>query len=120
MARLSPYRETYRSQAAEEEFKAVIMYGKSGSGKNYFYFRKRLTTYYIPYTDVANAYRRVQLISCGACTAGDHLNMQMVVIDLKDGESIVSDLSGEKQAEIVIDLIKEAGVPIQAPVREKS
>lgn len=119
MARLCPYREEYRTEAAEAEFKNVIMYGKSGSGKNYFYFRKMLTTYYVPYTDVVNAYRRVQLVSCGDCCAGDNLNMQMVVIDLKDGEAIESGLSGEKQAEILMELIKEAGVSIKAPVREK-
>ena len=76
------------------------------------------TPYYV--APVVNAYRRVQLVSCGACTAGDHLNMQMVVVELKDGTSVVSDISGEKQAEIVIEAIKALGIPVKAPNREQA
>ncbi|MDD6347875.1 MAG: hypothetical protein PUA52_07730 [Lachnospiraceae bacterium] len=120
MTKLVPYREAYASEEAAADFKNVIMYGKTGIGSRYFFFRKLLTTYYLPFSEVVNAYRRVQLVSCGACTAGDHLNMQMVVVELKDGTSVVSDISGEKQAEIVIEAIKALGIPVKAPNREQA
>jgi hypothetical protein len=120
MAKLYPYREAYADPGAEKEFPEVTMYGKSGIGQKYYFFRKGLKTFYLPISEIKNARRNIEIVSANACTAGDNLFVQRLYVTTNEGEDIVTIIPDRKQAEKIFSLIRERGVHTETPKKKEN
>ena len=50
-----------------EEYSSARRIGSLGIGTEHLFFRLRLKTYFIPYTDIKRCYRRVLLVPARMC-----------------------------------------------------
>lgn len=119
MAKLIPYRESYEEADAAQDYADVTMYGKAGIGRKYYYFKKGLKTFYLPLTEIKSAHRNIEMVTANACTAGENLFIQRMCVLTNSGEEIVSDTQDRKQAEKLFGLMRDAGIAMETPTKNK-
>lgn len=114
MAKLYPYKEAWAGDGAEKDYAGVTMYGKSGVGSQYYFFKKGLKTFYLPLDKIRSAHRSIEIVNANACTAGENLFIQRLYVTTCEDEDIITIIPDKKQAEKVFALLKERGVPATA------
>ncbi|MCI1722648.1 MAG: hypothetical protein LKM41_07455 [Lachnospiraceae bacterium] len=120
MAKIIPYKQSYENPDAEADYQDVTMYGKSGVGQKYYFFKKGLKTFYLPLSEIVNASRHIEMVTANACTAGENLFIQRIYVTTKDGEDIVTIIPDRKQAEKVFGIIRERGIHTETPKKKES
>ena len=69
-----------------EEYAASRRIGSLGIGTEHLFFRLRLKTFFIPYTDIKRCYRRVLLVPARMCCGRGELQMENLVLHNDEGE----------------------------------
>ena len=76
-------------------------------GEKNLFFRVRLRTYFIPYTDIDRAFRRVFTVPANVCCGKGQMEMENLVICDAEKEIAQIQLPGTKAAK---EVIRELGV----------
>lgn len=119
MTKLYPFEEAYNSPEAESDYAGVTMYGKAGVGQKFYFFREHFKIYYLPLSEIANSYRLIEIVNANACTAGENLFIQRLCAETKSGKEIISVIPDKRQAEKLFGILKERGIPTEAPRQKK-
>lgn len=91
-----------------QEYKNAHEIGVIRLGENFLFFKKGLKIYFIPYKNLARAYRRVLLIPAKMCCGSGEFHVENLVIhNSKDEEAAVISVPGEKAGLILLDEIKQ-------------
>ncbi|MBR5742025.1 MAG: hypothetical protein IKX91_05655 [Firmicutes bacterium] len=100
--------ETDDPKALETEYKAAREIGKVRIGETALFFRVRLKTFYVPYSDVKRFFRRVHEIPLRTESFGGDLMIEnLVVCGEGDKELIQVQLPGAKAAKILFEELRE-------------
>ncbi len=89
------------------EFENAREFGTVRAGERTFFFKVRLRTYYIPYTDIRRCFRRVFLIPAGAGKGKSELELENLVICGEEGELAQIQIPGSRMAKELIKELKE-------------
>lgn len=98
-------------QSADKQLKTDLQgarqIGAICLGNDCLFIKKVLKTYYIPYSKITRAYRRVFLVPAKMCCASGNLEVQSVVIETAaKGEVANVNLPGERAVEILLQELK--------------
>ena len=88
----------------ETEYKSARQIGPIRLGDTCLIFRARMKTYYIPYGEVKNCFRRVMGVNVRMCCGNGELQVENLVIADGDKELAVIQLPGARAAK---ELMKE-------------
>lgn len=100
--------ESYQSiDRLKADCKGARQIGLISLGEICLYVRKPLKTYYISYSDIKRAYRRVLLVPAKMCCASGDLPVESLVLHSETGEIANVTLPGTKAAQILIEEIKK-------------
>lgn len=91
----------------KSEYAAAHKIGIASVGEKIFFFKKGFKVYYIPYTDIKRAFRRVYLVPAKMCCASGELQVEYLALWSEAGEIAQIALPGKKAAEILIKEMKE-------------
>ncbi len=105
----------YPIEESVEETKVLSQDYKSGHeigvirlGEKCLYFKRFFKTYYIKYTDLFRAYRRVLLVPAKMCCASGDLPVENLVIhNSKDQEVAVVSVPGAKAGSLLLEELKQ-------------
>ncbi len=104
----------YPIEESVEETKVLSQDYKSGHeigvirlGEHCLFFKRLLKTYYIKYSDLFRAYRRVLLVPAKMCCASGDLPVENLVIhNSKDQEVAVISVPGAKAGILLLEELK--------------
>lgn len=91
----------------KDDFKTAHQIGIVSLGNDYLFIKKVLSTLYIPYSNIKQAYRRVYLVPAKMCCASGNLEVENLVIHNSKKEVAVASIPGKKAAEFLIKELKE-------------
>ena len=104
----------------KQEYKEGRQIGKICLGQQFFFFRKRFKTIYLPYTKIYRIFRRVQLIDMKMCCSKGQLQLQNIVLSTKKNEDLAMvDLPDEKAALAVIEEMQKRVPEIKVGMKKK-
>lgn len=89
------------------EFKNGREIGIVKLGETCLFFRRKLRVYYVPYTEVSRAFRRVMSVPAKMCCGKGEFIIEHLVICVGDNEVAQIQLPGTKAAKILMDELKE-------------
>ncbi|MCQ2576630.1 MAG: hypothetical protein MJ162_07780 [Treponema sp.] len=89
------------------EYKLSKKIGIIHLGSQHFFFKKFLKVFYIPYTEITRAYRRVYVINAPTKQNGGKINIETLVICSADRELADISIPGRKAADELMDILKE-------------
>ena len=107
------------SNQLKTDFKSAHQIGSIGLGENCLYLKKLFKTYYIPYSKITRAYRRVFLVPAQMCCASGKLEVQSIVIESAKGELVNVNLPGERAVQILMEELKEKAPAAEYTCPEK-
>ncbi|MCR5162089.1 MAG: hypothetical protein K6C06_09990 [Lachnospiraceae bacterium] len=91
-----------------EEYKNARPIGVLRVGDSALFFRARLKTWYIPFTDITRCFRRVELVRATMCCGKGNMQMEnLVVCGEGDRELAQIQLPGTRAAKGVMEELKE-------------
>ena len=99
--------EPFKDAALLDEHAAAREIGILKLGEKNLFFRVRLRTYFIPYTDIDRAFRRVFTVPANVCCGKGQMEMENLVICDAEKEIAQIQLPGTKAAK---EVIRELGV----------
>lgn len=91
----------------DAEKKGARQIGVIRLGKEIFMFRVGLKTYYIPYGEMKNCFRRVMNIPAKMCCGNGNFRVENLVLSDGEKELAVIQLPGERAAKELIKALKE-------------
>lgn len=89
-----------------EEYRSGREIGVIRLGESCLFFRRKLTVYYIPYTEVHRCFRRVMSIPATLCCGKGNFDIEHLVVVNNDNEVAQIQLPGTKAAKILMDELK--------------
>lgn len=106
----------------EEDYKSGHEVGVIRVGKRYLFFRKGLTHFAVPYTDITKIFRRVHAIPAQLCCGKGDIEIQSLVVCTEAGEAAVIKLPDQRAAKALWEELKEAHPEIDftAPKRDET
>ncbi|MCQ2578417.1 MAG: hypothetical protein MJ176_07780 [Treponema sp.] len=91
-----------------QEYKSAHEIGVIRVGETCLFFKKLLKTYYIKYSNLYRAYRRVLLVPAKMCCGSGDLPVENLVIhNSKDEEIAVISVPGAKAGVLLLEEIKQ-------------
>ena len=103
----------------ETDCKNAHQIGSISLGQHCLYLKKLFKTYYIPYSKITRAYRRVFLVPAKMCCASGNLEVQSIVLESSKGEIANVNLPGEKAVQILMEELKEKAPAAEYTCPEK-
>ena len=88
------------------EFKAGHEIGNIGLGKSYLFFKKGFSKYYINYSDLKCAFRRVMLVPAKMCCGKGNLQVDYLVLSDGVNELAQVQLPGHNAAKLLMEELK--------------
>ena len=109
--------------ALTDEYKEARQIGVIRIGQTCLFFRVRMKTYYIPYSEVTRCFRRVMLVPARMCCGRGDLSIENLVIcggadeNGQEKELAQIELPGDKAAKILMEELKQKmpGIPFVCP-----
>lgn len=98
---------TAEKSELETDYKASHKIGIAGVGEKFFFIKKPFKSYYIDYSSITRAYRRVYLVPAKMCCASGELEVEYLVVCSEKGEIAQFSLPGKRAAELLIEEIKQ-------------
>jgi len=104
------------------DFKSGHRIGILTLGNQFLFFKKGFKIFYIPYTEITRAFRRVLLVPAKMCCSSGDLPVESLVLHNKDGEIADISVPGKNAAEILIKELKEKAPAAEfvCPPKEKN
>jgi len=122
--RFIPLDEITEDTLTDSELKADCKTGHEiGSvclGQLCLYVKKILKTYYIPYSKIKRAYRRIFLVPAQMCCASGKLEVESIVIESAKGEIANVNLPGARAGEILLEELKTKAPDAEYSCPEKT
>ena len=91
----------------QEDYRNAHKIGVLSIGDAFLYFRIRLRTYFIPFTDIRRCFRRVMLVPARMCCGRGDLQVENLVICGDAGELAQIQLPGEKAGKAALAELRE-------------
>ena len=95
------------SASLEEDYRSARAFGLLRAGSSGIFFRVRLKTYYIPYSDIRRAFRRVMSVPARMCCGRGNFEIEHLVVCDEEKELAVIQLPDTKAARILMELLRE-------------
>lgn len=95
--------------------------GKISLGQTFLFFRKNFKTYYLSYSNLCRAYRRVEAVPAKMCCASGEITLEKLVIhNSEDQEVSVIDVPDSKAGIILLEEIgkKSPGTILACPQKK--
>ena len=118
-----PVKSSIPNEAAlKEEYDAAHEVGILRVGLTILFFRVRLRTYYIPFSDITRAFRRVMEVPAKMCCGRGNFAMENLVVCDDEKELAVIGLPGTKAARLLMEELREKmpDVIFSAPKKEEA
>lgn len=106
-----------------QEYKSAHEIGAVRLGETYLFFKKLLKTFYIKYSDLYRAYRRVLIVPAKmCCSSGDFTVENLVIHNSKDEEVAVISIPTEKAGILLLEELKKKSPAtlFKCPVKQES
>ncbi len=89
-----------------QDYSAAREIGKVSLGQSFLFYRKNFKTYYLNYSSLRRAYRRVESVPAKMCCASGEFTLEKIVIhNSKDQEVSVIDLPDTRAGIILLEEI---------------
>jgi len=98
---------TVSPDSLNAEYTSAHPVGVIRVGDSHLFFRVRLRTYYIPFTDIKRAFRRVMEVPAKMCCGEGSFAIENLVICDDDKELAVIQLPGTKAARLLMEELKK-------------
>ena len=95
------------NKTLDAEKKEARQIGVIRLGKEVFMFRAGLKTYYIPYSEMKNCFRRVMNVPAKMCCGNGNFRVENLVLSDGEKELAVIQLPGERAAKELMKSLKE-------------
>ena len=82
-------------------------------GNEFFFFKEKRKTYYIPYADMTRVFRRVLLIPATMCCGKGDFEVENLVICTAEGEKAQVQLPGERAGKILLEELARLAPHVQ-------
>ncbi len=96
-----------KDEAMEIEYKAAREIGIVRTGTETLFFRRKLKTYYIPYSEITRLYRKVYLVPAKMCCGSGDLAVENLIVCTPAGQAAEIQLPGTRAAKILIEELKK-------------
>ena len=106
----------------EADYKNAREIGIIRLGENSLFFRRRMKKYYIAYSDIERAFRRVMSVPAKLCCGKGEFIIENLVIYAEGKEVAQIQLPGTKAAKILIEEMKKKapGIQFSCPDEKKT
>lgn len=113
---------TIDNASLEADYKNAREIGIIRLGENSLFFRRRMKKYYIAYSDIERAFRRVMSVPAKLCCGKGEFIIENLVIYAEDKEVAQIQLPGTKAAKILIEEMKKKapGIQFSCPDEKKT
>lgn len=113
---------TIDNAALEADYKSAREIGIIRLGEDNLFFRRRMKKYYIAYSDIERAFRRVMSVPAKLCCGKGEFIIENLVIYAEGKEVAQIQLPGTKAAKILIEEMKKKAPDTQfsCPEEKKS
>jgi len=105
-----PFNETetiVEKDLLKSEFRAGRELGKVCLGKDHFFYKQKLSYFYISYSNIYRVFRRVQCINMKMCCSNGELQINNIVLCSKKEELVMVDLPNEDCATAILKYFEE-------------
>ena len=75
-------------------------------GSEFLFFRVRLKTYYIPFSEITRCFRRVRSVPARMCCGRGNMAMESMVICTEAGEAAEIQMPGERAGKAALEELK--------------
>ena len=89
-----------------EDYRTAHAIGSLRIGNEGVFFRSKMKTYHIPFSEIRRCFRRVQLVSARMCCGRGNLAVENLVICTDEGEAAQIQLPGDKAARIAMEELR--------------
>ena len=104
-----------QSDVLKADYESATKVGVIGLGNSHLFFRKLFKTYYVSYSDLSAAYRRVYMMKGKSSLAAEFLVL------ISEGREIANiGVPGSKNAREILDTIKEKAPHIETVFKGES
>ena len=93
--------------ALQEDYQKAHKIGVLSIGDAFLFFRIRLRTYFIPFSDIRRCFRRVMLVPARMCCGRGDLEVENLVVCGDNGELAQIQLPGAKAGKAAIAELRE-------------
>lgn len=96
--------------ALDADFAGAAVYSKVKTGQDSIFWKSGFRWYRIPYTDVKQIFRRVEVVHGKLCCGGHTFVIEWLVLVLKDDTEVVVHIGDDvkKKAEALLEALKDA------------
>ena len=91
--------------ALRSDYAAGRAIGNVQLGNEFFFFKEKRKTYYIPYADMTRVFRRVVLVQAKMCCGKGNLEVENIVVCTEKGEVAQVQLPGARAGVIMLEEI---------------